>query len=404
MKTPVTLRASSAFPYGHREHRCYAACRVWRAEPGGRVHNCRHHLGERRYDGNQTSVSLASAIYVYNNTNIVVQNNDITRFCDQMEAVRGSTCQESISIVKTNGFSVSNNRVHDAKQGPGSNPGGGEGIDAKEGSKNGIIAYNNVYNLVQLGIYVDAWDQLTENIQIYGNRVYNTAAGIVVGAENSGTVRNIKIRDNIIYNTGYHGIELSNAGTNGRREDIHIYNNTVVRNGFTAYKPPWCSLYGCADWGYGIRINTNNIGDISIHDNIIVNNHSSQIEWNGNPAGALNVNTNILYPRTTFDWPNEYYGTNAIEADPQFVNAASNDFYLRAGRPAIGVGVGGDPLDKDADGRQRPASLIDLDALMYIGTPSPTATPTSPPTATPTPPPSSGAIVYDDAVASGWTA
>jgi hypothetical protein len=166
---------------------------------------------------------------------------------ESQPGVGSSLCQEGISIVKTNGFTVSNNRVHDAKQGAGTNPGGGEGIDAKEGSKNGIIAYNNVYNLVQLGIDVDAWDQLTENIQIYGNHVYNTAAGIVVGAENSGTVRNVKIRDNIIYNTGYHGIELSNAGTNGRRENIRIYNNTVVRNGFTAYKPPWCSLYGCAD-------------------------------------------------------------------------------------------------------------------------------------------------------------
>lgn len=298
---------------------------------------------------------------------MTVRNNDVSRFCDQKESVRGSTCQEGISIVRTDGFAVSNNLVHDAPQGNGDHAGGGEGIDAKEGSKNGVIAYNQVCNLPQLGIYADAWDKLTENVDVYGNRVYNTSAGLVVSSENGGTVRNVEIRDNLVYDTGYHGIEISNTSVNGSRQRIHIYNNTVVHNGYAANKPAWCSLYGCNDWGYGIRINTNNISDISIHDNIVVNNHSSQIEWNGDPAGAVAVNANVLYPRTSFSWANEFYGTNPIEADPLFVNAPANDFQLQSGSPAIGVGVGGDPLDRDVAGVQRPSSPIDLGAYTYTG-------------------------------------
>jgi hypothetical protein len=315
---------------------------------------------------NVSAVSLASAIYVYNSRDVHVLENDVSRFCDQMMFVRGSTCQEGISIVLTDGFTVRSNHVHDAPQGPGMNPGGGEGIDAKEGSRNGVIAFNQVHDLVQLGIYVDAWDKLTENIEVHGNRVYRTASGIAVNAEAGGTVRNVLIHDNLVFDVGYQGIDVTTIGGNGPRQGIHIYNNTVVHNGYTANKPPWCVLYGCADWGQGIRVNTANISDIAIHDNIVVNNHSAQVELSPDVRGLVVLDTNLLYPRTTFDWANEAYGANPIEADPRFVNAAANDFHLRADSPAIGRGIGGDPLNLDADGRPRPAWPIDLGALIYV--------------------------------------
>ena len=316
------------------------------------------------FDGNQSAVSLASAIYTYNVTNLAVRNNDVSRFCDQKESVRGSTCQEGISIVLTNGFDVSRNIVHDAPEGDGMNPGGGEGIDIKEGSKNGTVSFNQVYNLVQIGIYIDAWDKLTENIEVYGNRVYRTASGIAINAEAGGTLSNLKVHDNIIYDVGYHGIEIANTGSNGLRQGVHLYNNTIVRSGYQANKPPWCARYGCSDWGYGIRINTSNISDIAIHDNIVVDNHSAAVSLDTG-GSYVNLNTNILYPRRGYSWAFESFGANPIEADPRFVNAAANDFHLRADSPAIGRGIGGDPLNVDADGRTRPSWPIDLGALIY---------------------------------------
>ena len=315
-------------------------------------------------DGNQSAVSLASAIYTYNVTNLAVRNNDVSRFCDQKESVRGSTCQEGISIVLTNGFDVSRNIVHDAPEGDGMNPGGGEGIDIKEGSKNGTVSFNQVYNLVQIGIYIDAWDKLTENIEVYGNRVYRTASGIAINAEAGGTLSNLKVHDNIIYDVGYHGIEIANTGSNGLRQGVHLYNNTIVRSGYQANKPPWCARYGCSDWGYGIRINTSNISDIAIHDNIVFDNHSAAVSLDTG-GSYVNLNTNVLYPRRGYSWAFESFGANPIEADPRFVNAAANDFHLRADSPAIGRGIGGDPLNVDADGRTRPSWPIDLGALIY---------------------------------------
>lgn len=314
---------------------------------------------------NQSSISLASAIYVYNSAHISVFNNDVSRFCDQQESVRGSSCQEGISVVKTDDFNVSNNTVHDAPEGDGTHPGGGEGIDAKEGSTKGIIAYNHVYNLVQLGIYVDAWNLVNDAIHVYGNRVHNTANGIAVNSEAGGTVKNVNIHDNVVYNTGYHGIILDSAGQDGLRQNIHIYNNTIYHTGYTAYKPPYCVLYGCGDWGYGIYINTSNLSGISIHDNIAFDSQAAQLSLLPAAASAVSVNTNILYPQLNNSWANETFGSNAIIADPLFVNPSSNDFHLQSGSPAIGVGIGGDPLDHDADYVQRPSWPIDLGAFVH---------------------------------------
>lgn len=318
------------------------------------------------FDGNQSSISLASATYVVDSNNVIVANNDVSRFCDQRENVRGSTCQEGISIVRTDGFNIHNNAVHDAPEGDGSKPGGGEGIDAKEGSRNGQIVYNAIYDLVQVGIYVDAWDKLTENIEVYGNRIYNTAHGIGVNSENGGTVNNVKIHDNLIYNVGYHGIILDGDGNvNGPRQNVHIYNNTIYRAGYTANKPPWCSLYGCNDWGNGIYINTTKISGISIHDNILANSASTQIYVLSGAEGNVSINKNLIYSQNGYTY--DTLGNNPIQSDPQFVNAGANDFHLQSGSPAIGVGVGGDPLDRDADYVVRPSSPIDLGAFTYNG-------------------------------------
>jgi parallel beta-helix repeat protein len=345
-------------------------------------------------DGNQTSISLASAIYVNNSPGVKALRNDISRFCDQNERVRGSTCQEGISIVKTDGFEVGWNKVHSARQSPGVNPGGGEGIDAKEGSKNGSIYHNEVHDLVQLGIYVDAWDQLTENIAIYNNRIYNSSAGIVIGAENGGTVRNVQVYNNVIFNNGYQGISISNTSKNGLRENIRIYNNTVVGNGYTKNKPPWCVNYGCNDWGAGLQIDSTAIKDIVVHDNIFADNHSASISIAQGAEEAVKIDANLLWP-VGQSWANPVTGNRPVVADPLFVDAAVSNYRLRAGSPAVGAGIGGVPLGVDADDKPRNPASVDLGAYAFqtgggstaTATPPATTTPRAPSTTPPTTPP-----------------
>ncbi|GAG74122.1 unnamed protein product, partial [marine sediment metagenome] len=50
---------------------------------------------------------------------------------------------------------------------------GGEGIDVKDGSSNGKVYKNHVHDINRLGIYVDAWDKHTYNIEVFQNIVHN---------------------------------------------------------------------------------------------------------------------------------------------------------------------------------------------------------------------------------------
>lgn len=327
---------------------------------------------------NETFISLASAIYTSETTDVQIVRNDVSRFCDIGEYVRTSTCQEGISVVKTDGFEVGWNKVHSSPQGKNLKPGGGEGIDIKEGSKNGMVHHNEVYDLPQIGIYVDAWDRLTENIDVYANRIYRTASGMVVGAENGGTVRNVSVYNNVIYDNGYHGIIISKVSKDGPRENIHIYNNTVVNNGYTENKPPWCTLWGCNNWGYGLRLETTAASNVSIHDNIFTDNVSAPVFVEYGAESKVSINTNLMYPEGAED--RALKGNNPIIEEPNFVDAVARNYRLGVGSPAIGVGIGGESLNVDIDGNPRDPNALDLGAYAFQGTASPNPTPT------PTPP------------------
>lgn len=311
-------------------------------------------------EDNVTTSTTSSGINVVYTTNATIRNNDLSDFCREKEPVRGIGCQEGLTLQGVNGFAVTNNHVHNARQGDGMRPGGGEGIDAKQGSSNGIIAFNYVHDLVQIGIYVDAYDVYSENIEVYGNRVHNTATGITIASEAGATLNNVKVHDNVIWDTGYHGIDVPNTAGNGLRQNLSIYNNTVVRSGRGWNKPPWCALYGCSDYGYGIRVATTNFSNLRIHDNIVYDNFSAGISQENGASGA-NIYTNIIFPQTSD--ANQSLGSNPIIANPLFVS--DYDFHLQQGSPAIGTGAGGSPLNVDADGRTRPSWPIDIGAFMY---------------------------------------
>jgi len=75
-----------------------------------------------------------------------------------------------------------------------------EGIDAKSGSSNGLIKGNYVINCrdVRPGIYVDAFEDDTEDITIMNNVVIGTGQGISLATENGGSLKNIWIKYNYV--------------------------------------------------------------------------------------------------------------------------------------------------------------------------------------------------------------
>jgi len=132
------------------------------------VYNSSHIIIENNSIYNTTS----SGIGVWESSHVIVSNNEVELACNDGE-------QECITIATTDNFEVKYNHVHHG----GAGTLGGEGIDAKDGSSNGKIFGNVVHDLNRLGIYVDAWDKHTYNIEVFGNIVYNCSSGIAVACE-----------------------------------------------------------------------------------------------------------------------------------------------------------------------------------------------------------------------------
>jgi len=323
--------------------------------------------------GNRSTISLGSGIWVADSSAVRVEGNDVSRFCDrnQFGADGRTGCQEGISIANVDGFSIVGNLVHDAPQGADVGPGGGEGIDVKGGSRNGLVEGNSVWGLVQLGIYVDAYARGASNVKVRANRVWRAYMGIVISSEKGGTVSDIDVSDNLVHDVGYHGILISDfnkgQGGDGPRQRIRIYNNTIVNAGIKEAKPPYCTRWTnpCPDAGVGIKVDTANITGLEIYDNIILGAKTTPMQVNAAVQRSARVVRNLVWPAPRPGPTNDYLGTGAIVADPKLANPAADDYRLQPGSPAIGAGAAGASPGRDIQGRQRPAGPVDLGAFSF---------------------------------------
>lgn len=325
---------------------------------------------------NRSTISLASGIYSRKVVGLKILNNDISRFCDKNSSGSGPgvSCQEGITLSAVDGFAVTGNSVHDAPQQPDVGPGGGEGIDIKNGSKNGVVSFNSVWNIVQLAIYIDGWSEGVSNVEVFGNKICCSYMGIAVASELGGVVSDISIHDNIIHSVGVDGIVVAKfkAGANGdgRRSRIKIYNNTVVNAGIKEAKPPFYSLWsvnGFPDWGTGINIESMNVSEIEVFDNILHGNKTAAIKVPDALRSQARVTSNLIWPKTAQNVTNAFDGQTSMVSKPGFVSTATGDWHLAAGSPAIGVGSVAVKNAVDAERVPRRAGPSDLGALTYRG-------------------------------------
>lgn len=310
------------------------------------------------FENNTVVISVASGIAFLNGSNAVVRGNDLSGFCDRGANGTPYGCQEGLSLADVDGFDIDGNIVHDAKQPNISTgiraAGGGEGINAKRSTSNGTIRNNRVYELDQLGIYVDGYDQQASNIHVYNNVVYRCAGGITIAAEQpGGSVSNVDIFNNLVYNNGLGGIGISNvapAGTlAGIRENIRIYQNTVYGNGFAVNKPTWAS----GDFGSGIGVDSPRIKNILIANNVVENNVSAQVGVRQDIDRAqMTIDRNLSFPFGKGG--SEIAGINAITNSAQFVDVTKSNFRLTSQSPAIRAASGSSPKPEfDLDGKKR---------------------------------------------------
>ena len=126
--------------------------------------------------GNHTERTGSSGIGAWGCRDVVIDGNEVAHCCS-------GPWQEAISIGGSAGFEVMNNLVYNRL--PGHRK---EGICLKDGSSRGTVHGNRVYRVRGAGIYVDAWDKYTFDIEIYGNDVHDVweGNGIALASEMGG--------------------------------------------------------------------------------------------------------------------------------------------------------------------------------------------------------------------------
>lgn len=306
------------------------------------------------------------------------ESEDI-RICSNDIENCATESREAISLRKVNGFEVFGNRLKDVPK---------EGIDAKNGSRNGIIHGNELENAGAVGIYVDAGYDIepagilstgervpaSENILIHSNRiVYGTRGGtaIAVASERGNAAHDIFIFNNVIFNASGRpatsgqaaGIKVaknSAAGIHtGLLKDIYIYNNTVYNM-----------------MQQGIYVNYPTIDNIVVRNNIAAANQAGDIQVHPDvDAGRVVIQNNLFYntvasPTVATTHPGTpYWVETSLEKifsrhwDPDWKRI---DLQLPAAGAAIDRGTFQTAPDVDFKGNLRPrGTAVDLGAYEY---------------------------------------
>lgn len=295
-------------------------------------------------ENNYTCNTVSSGIGVWDSNNIIIDGNEVELACND-----GG--QECITVAGTDTFEVRNNHVHHG--GPGTN--GGEGIDAKDGSSNGKVFRNRVHDTNAVGIYIDAWDKHTYNIEVFENVVHNVAAdAFALASEQGGLLENVKVYNNVVYDNKWVGLNVSDCCIAVHPiSNVQVVNNTFYGNGWDP-------------WGGGILLDNPQAEDVVIRNNICSQNYYFQIAVNLDvPAQNYTADHNLIDGFRGTE--GEIYGDDYVEGNPKFVNPAGADFHLQEDSPAIDKGSPMDAPARDFDGHPRPYGAgYDIGADEYI--------------------------------------
>ncbi|MBI5639145.1 MAG: right-handed parallel beta-helix repeat-containing protein, partial [Nitrospirae bacterium] len=210
--------------------------------------------GNIAIQGNYTNNTGSSGIGIWNSSNIIIDGNEVESSCS-------NGWQENITVAGTSFFEVRNNHVHNELTGYGK-----EGICIKDGSANGKVYGNHVHHTWKVGIYIDAWDKHTHDIDVFQNIVNDSRNdGFTVASEMGGLLENIKFFNNIAYNNSFLGINISLNGDvsvqSHPMRNIEVINNTFYNNGLSG-------------WGGGMAVGNPDVQGIIFRNNICSQNLS----------------------------------------------------------------------------------------------------------------------------------
>ncbi len=211
-----------------------------------------------------------------------------------------------------------------------------EGIDCKGPCRRGKVHHNYVHHTGS--IYIDAWNDRIEDIEVYSNVNHDSWGGFKLSTEGAAPADDVSFHHNLVYGCRAHGIYVTDYGEekpNNIKTNIHIYNNTCHDND-----------------QFGIFLEGQEVRDVIIRNNICTANDKFQIGAAGQDFDALNIQIdhNLIdefYDRT--DEARAIRGEELIVSDPLYVDPVAGDFHLQAGSPAIDAGHPA-PRYNDPDG------------------------------------------------------
>lgn len=285
--------------------------------------------------------TASSAILVEDGKDIIIQGNEIIN-AQTMEGL-SQNVHETISLVNVDGFEIRNNILYKNNF---------ESIDIKDGSSNGKVYNNDISQHQSAGVYIDAWSRKSHNIEIFGNRIHDSrpdGRGIALGVENGGDLKNVKAYNNLIYHNAATGIDVP-WYSNGTVDNISITGNTIFENGLID------------NWGGGISVDYELATNVIVRNNIVSKNKYTSIRVKN---ADTHVENNLIDNYLGGQY--ETKGTNFVEGDPGFVSQADADFHLRPNSPAIKKGSTNGTPDVDFDGNLRSENVnYDIGAFEYV--------------------------------------
>ncbi len=271
------------------------------------------------------------------------------------------------------GFEMSNNLVYNNAN-IGLDAGGNYGdcpTPALDHARNGVIKNNICHHNVSTysasaGIYLDgAWSVIVEN-----NTSYANGYGIEIGCEQSGSCKDIKVRNNVLYENRSVGLALGgyDVATGGYVDNCIVTNNTLYHNDVS-------NSYNGELLITEFRNSTisENIFYISAQ-NFFMGNDRSQpnmtMDYNLVYCVAGQANVEAYWDGADLTGLSNIYtttGTNAHSTfgDPLFVNPGAADFHIATNSPAVNAG---DPAftpasgEVDMDGENRVYQTVDCGA------------------------------------------
>jgi Bacterial Ig domain/Right handed beta helix region/RTX calcium-binding nonapeptide repeat (4 copies) len=229
----------------------------------------------------------------------------------------------------------------------------------------GNISFGNHANGIHMnGDLSQGGDGIISGALVENNTIYDNGTGGGSGINADG-VQDSRFQNNLLYNNHSSGISLYRIdGAAGSRNSV-VANNTIVM---------------ASDARWAINISGGSSGNIVVN-NVLFNNHS----WHGSitispdSMPGFTSDYNVVMQRFTTDDGDSVLDLadwqaatgqdmHSIVAVPSelFVNAASDDYHLVSGSPAIDTGTLVQAPDEDIEGGARPAGgAFDIGAYEY---------------------------------------